>query len=269
MVSLTGVSAGDTTVHYTECVNAENFPSSCITARFAQRLEPHALLPHAEKLELESVAPPPRRYFTGDVLMEAGAPVDYIFLILDGFACRYRLLPDGRRQIVALMLPGDLCDTRTFVLPHMDHSICALSPVEAIPFSAGTIRDLERLAGLAGAFVWSSVIQQSISREWLMNVGHRTAFERVGHLLCEVYERLGAVGLTRANSCNFPLTQSEVADILALSTVHVNRTLMELRRAGLVTLRGHQLTLNNYPALCAAIGFDADYLRARHPDCRH
>jgi CRP-like cAMP-binding protein len=241
-------------------VNAEKLPVSYITARFVQRLQRHVSLGHAEKLELESAAPPPRRYLTGERLMKSGSPVDYIFLILDGFACRYRMLSDGRRQIVALMLPGDLCDTRTFVLPQMDHTICALSPVEAIQFSAGTIRALERFNGLACAFVWSGVIQQSISREWLISVGHRTAFERVGHLLCEMFERLRAVGLTRDNGCSIPLSQAEMADILALSTVHVNRTLMDLRRSGLVTLRGHQLTFHDYPALCRAVGFELDYL---------
>jgi CRP-like cAMP-binding protein len=246
-------------------VSAERLPLSYMTARFALRVQSHVTLRHEEKLELESAAAPPRRYLTGERLMKAGAPVEYIFLILDGFACRSRLLPDGRRQIVALMLPGDLCDPRTFVLPRMDHTICALSPVEAIQFSAGAIRHLERFPGLSSAIEWNAVVQQSIAREWLVNVGHRTAFERVGHLLCEIFERLEVVGLTHDNSCSMPLSQSELADILALSTVHVNRTLMDLRRSGLVTLRSHQLTLHDPPALRAAVGFESDYLTLQPP----
>ena len=88
----------------------------------------------------------------------------------------------------------------------------------------------------------------------------RLGDSRAAHLLCEMFLRLQAVGLVQDNTCEFPLTQTEIADTLALSTVHVNRTLMELRRSGLITLRDKQLTIHHLPALEAAAGFEPAYL---------
>src|SRR5262249_52094799 len=160
----------------------------------------------------------------GDYLLKDGAPAERIFSIVSGIACRYKLLPDGRRQITAYLLPGDLCDTRTFALRRMDHSIAALSRVEASALSRDAVHRLEQFPGLAQAFACSSLLYQSIARQWIINVGQRTAFERLSHLLCELFERLRTVGLTRENSCELPLTQTEIADAVALSSVHVNRT---------------------------------------------
>ena len=105
-----------------------------------------------------------------------------------------------------------------------------------------------------------SLMQQAVTRQWLVNVGHRTAFERLGHLLCEIYMRLEAVGLTREYAFELPLTQAELGDTLALSAVHVNRTLMELRRLKLVTFQNRQVMIHDYHALQAAAGFDPFYL---------
>jgi CRP-like cAMP-binding protein len=158
------------------------------------------------------------------------------------------------------MLPGDLCDTRSFFAPRRDHAIGALSTVDAVLFTHDAVRRLESFPTLAHALAWNSLAQQSVAREWLVNVGHRTSFERLGHLLCEVFERLRVVGLVRDDSCEVPLTQTELADTLALSAVHVNRTMMELRRAGLLTFHSRRLVLHDYRALCRATGFDPGYL---------
>jgi CRP-like cAMP-binding protein len=103
-------------------------------------------------------------------------------------------------------------------------------------------------------------MKQAIAREWLVNVGNRTAFERVSHLFCEIHERLKIVGLTAENSFELPLTQAELADTLALSAVHVNRTLMELRRLKLVTFQNRHAIIHDYPGLMTAAGFDPAYL---------
>lgn len=102
-------------------------------------------------------------------------------------------------------------------------------------------------------------------REWIVNVGYRTALERVAHLLCEIYWRLDAVGLAQGNSCDMPLTQQDLADALALSSVHVNRTLMALRRAGLLRLQAGRLELLDGRALQMAAGFDPYYLHLERP----
>jgi CRP-like cAMP-binding protein len=106
-------------------------------------------------------------------------------------------------------------------------------------------------------------VQQSIAREWLVSVGHRSSFERLGHLICEIFERLQLVGLTADGGYKLPLTQGDIADTLALSPVHVNRTLMELRRAGFMTFQSRQLVIHDYAGLRRVSGFDRRYLHLR------
>jgi CRP-like cAMP-binding protein len=231
-----------------------------LTSRLALRLERYSPLGTEDKQALENEALEVRRYAPRDNLVRQGAPVERIFAIVEGFACRFKLLPDGRRQNTGFMLPGDLCDTRTFSLPFTDHSIAAISTVQVVQLTADAVRRLESIPALAQALIRSSLVEQSIAREWMINVGYRTSFERLSHLLCELFERLHVVGLTRANACEIPLTQTEIADTLALSAVHVNRTLMELRRTGLVTFQSKQLVIHDYPTLRRAAGFDPSYL---------
>ncbi len=228
--------------------------------RLIRRLEHRIPLSTEDKWILDSVASTVRHFEPREYLAKQGLPVERLFLVIEGFACRYRLLPDGRRQITAFMLPGDLCDIGTFTLHYMDHSVTALSAIEAAVLTADVVPRLRARPALVELLAWNAVVQQSIAREWLVNVGHRTSFERLGHLLCEVYERLQMVGQARDGIFRLPLTQSEIADTLALSPVHVNRTLMELRRSGLVTFQNRQIVIHDYAGLCSAAGFDRGYL---------
>ncbi|MEP7246238.1 MAG: Crp/Fnr family transcriptional regulator [Gammaproteobacteria bacterium] len=196
-----------------------------------------------------------------DLQQEGSAADDGMHLILKGFACRYKLLPDGRRQIVGYCVPGDLCDPRMFVLQRTDYSVGTLSPVRAGRLSRESVIELgEHHPRLTLALWWTTLVEEAIALEWMINVGQRSAFERAAHLLCEVYMRLGAVGLVHDNRCEFPLTQNEIGDTLALSTVHVNRTLMELRRTGLISLHDKQLTIHDLSGLKDAAGFNPAYL---------
>ena len=235
-------------------------PLSRCTLRLALRLERYAPLGVDDKKVLDNAFRGLRSYPPGYNLARQSEPVERIFVILEGFACRYKMLRDGRRQITAYMLPGDLCDTRTFSLPYLDHSIAAISHVQAAPLTEESAQRLEAWPGLSLALARHSMVLQAIARQWQVNIGHRTSFERSSHLLCELFERLDTVGLTQDYTCEVPLTQSAIADTLALSAVHVNRTLMELRRAGLVTFRNKQLVIHDYPRLREAAGFDAGYL---------
>jgi CRP-like cAMP-binding protein len=199
-------------------------------------------------------------------IVQEGEIPDGIHVVLEGFACGYKLLPDGRRQIAFYCIPGDVCDLRITLLPRMDCSIGTISQALVAKLSRERLQRLvHQFPRLARAFWQTALIEQAIAREWLINVGQRTAFSRAAHLLCEMFLRLRAVGLVQENTCEFPLTQTEIADTLALSTVHVNRTLMELRRSGLITLRDKQLTIHHLPALEAAAGFTPAYL---HLDAR-
>lgn len=195
-----------------------------------------------------------------DIAREGERPKD-VQLILSGWACRYKQLEDGRRQVVSFFLPGDICDLNIFILREMDHSIGTITPVSIADLS----RDFFDQIGtgyprIVTAFWWESLVNSAIQREWTMNLGQRTASERMAHLFCEILVRLRLAGLTQADSCEFPLTQADLADATGLSKVHVNRTLQELRSAGLIVLKGKTLVVPNLGRLMNAGLFNANYL---------
>jgi CRP-like cAMP-binding protein len=215
----------------------------------------------AEWYSLRAAMAPERRFAPHEQFVRDGAHCTNVFVVLNGFACRYKLLADGRRQIVGFVLPGDLCCIRAVLLGRMDHSICALQDVVARPIPVQDLQQiLERFPRLARAFWGTMTVEDSIAREWVVNVGARSAFERVAHLCCEMYWRLDAAGLARANRCDLPLTQVEMGDALALSSVHVNRMLMAMRRANLLRLQRGQLEMLDRRALEEAAGFDPGYM---------
>lgn len=182
-------------------------------------------------------------------------------LLLEGFACRYKTLEDGRRQIVAYFVPGDLCDLRVFILKRMDHSIGAIAPCKVATIAPESVlRLMHSYPALTRALWWSTLVEEAIAREWIVNVGQRNALERMAHLFCELLYRFRAVGLNQGLSCTLPLTQVELAESLGLSSVHVNRTLQELRRQKLITLDSGTLTIQNLQALEELSFFNADYL---------
>lgn len=199
-----------------------------------------------------------------DIICEGDSP-GHINLILDGWACRYKQLEDGRRQIISFFLPGDLCDSHVYVLRAMDHSIGTLTSVTCAEISRETLAQVTaRHPRLMQALWWDTLVSASIQREWTVNLGQRSATERVGHLLCELFLRLRVVGLAEADSCLLPVTQADLADAMGLSTVHINRTLQELRGSGLIVLKGRHLTIPDLPALQAASLFNANYLHLDH-----
>ncbi|KMO12495.1 Crp/Fnr family transcriptional regulator [Methylobacterium platani] len=212
-----------------------------------------------------------RRIRSRDDIVHEGDVPQGVNLIVDGWACRYKTLEDGRRQIIAYLLPGDLCDHNVSVLREMDHSIGTVTAVTLAEIPAETMRQLTSgPARLSQALCWESMVAAAIQREWTVNIGQRTAFERLGHLLCELYVRLRTVGLVQGNTCELPLTQAEIADTIGLSVVHVNRTLQELRSVGLISLRGRELTIHRLDALQRAVQFNPNYLHlgreGRHLD---
>jgi CRP-like cAMP-binding protein len=228
---------------------------------WARRLGNLASLTHEEMHLLEQLAASSRHFATHDAIAKAGDPADRMLVVLDGLACEYKLLPDGRRQILAYLFPGDMTDPRQLLLTRWDHSLCVLWPARIATLMPDAVQRLERHPNIFRAVTRYAVMKQAIAREWLVNVGNRTAFERTSHLLCETYSRLKSVGLTSDHAFELPLTQAELADTLALSAVHVNRTLMELRRLKMVTFQNRHAAIHDYGGLRAAAGFDPTYLQ--------
>ncbi|MCF4125685.1 Crp/Fnr family transcriptional regulator [Methylobacterium sp. SyP6R] len=195
-----------------------------------------------------------------DIIAEGEEPTD-VNLILGGWVCRYKQLADGGRQIMSFLLPGDLCDLNIFLLRRMDHALGTLTPVAVAKISRDLLQTmLNADPRLTRALWWEVLVTAAIHREWLVNIGRRTALERVAHLLCEVYFRQQAVGRAKDGRCELPITQVELADALGLSAVHVNRTLRELRLSGLIDWRDKVLAIPNIDALTGVARFAPDYL---------
>jgi CRP-like cAMP-binding protein len=195
-----------------------------------------------------------------DLIREGDVPEE-VFLILEGFAYRYKTTPEGRRQIFAYLVPGDFCDMHVALLGEMDHSIATLSSCKLVRISTRTVMDLtDNHPKLTKAFWWCSLVDEAVLREWLVNVGQRSTDQRIAHLFCELHVRLKAVGLTTDGSFQLPITQSELADTVGLSSVHVNRSLKELREAGLVTFRGGSVHIADVHRLKGFASFSPNYL---------
>jgi CRP-like cAMP-binding protein len=204
-------------------------------------------------------------------LIREGDPPRYGHLVLDGWACRHKTLPDGRRQIVSLFVPGDFCDPDVHILKAMDHAIGAITPLRVAQIGPEDMDALrESHPRLGQALRWDELVTAAIQREWTLNVGERSAYERIGHLMVELYFRLRIVGLTEGHSFDFPLTQTDVAEATGLTSVHVNRTMKELRSDGLLEVERRRATLPDLERLMEETMFSASYLHldreGRHLD---
>ncbi|MFC0408824.1 Crp/Fnr family transcriptional regulator [Roseomonas elaeocarpi] len=199
-----------------------------------------------------------------DVISEGEVPRD-VNLILSGWACRYKQLEDGRRQILAFFLPGDICDLNVYILREMDHSVAALTPLVVGELPRDALEEvMQRHPRIAKALWWETLVNAATQREWTVSLGKRSAFERMSHLFCELFFRLRAIGFTSESQCELPLTQAELADATGLSAVHVNRTLQELRGAGLIQLKDRVLRIPDLRALKEAALFNPNYLHLDH-----
>ena len=220
--------------------------------------EDRAALDSASRAAVHEAAP--RR----DIVREGDDP-KFVRLILSGWACRYKGLPDGRRQIVGFFIPGDFCDLNVYILQEMDHTIGAITRVQ---YAAITPEEMTRLTStrprIAQALWWHELVDAAVQREWLLNIGQRSAYERIAHLLAELYLRLRSVGLAEDGACDFPITQNDLAEATGLTPVHVNRTLQELRRDGLIELAHKRLIIPNLDRLMGAAMFNPNYLHLNH-----
>lgn len=201
-----------------------------------------------------------------DVVVEGDRPSD-CNLLLEGLACRYKLLPDGKRQIMSFHRAGDIFDSQSFILEVMDHSIATLTPctLALIPHKV-MLEITEAHPRIARALWKDTLVDAAIFREWMTSIGRRPAYARVAHLVCEEYVRSLAVGLAKDHVFEWPVTQAEIGDALGLSFVHVNRSLKELREHGLVTFKSGRVIIKDWDGLAAAGQFDPAYLHLRPAD---
>jgi CRP-like cAMP-binding protein len=198
-----------------------------------------------------------------DIVLEGERPTQCA-LMLEGYACRYKLLDFGKRQILAFSITGDMPDLQSYHLEVMDHSLCTLSPTKLAFLSHQTIDSIITTYPKLAAALWrSTLVDASIFRQWIVGVGRRLAHERIAHLICELVVRHRAVGLALDFRFNFPVTQAELGDATGLSVVHVNRVVRDLRSMGLITLAGGYVAVRDWTRLKELARFDPSYLHVR------
>jgi CRP-like cAMP-binding protein len=201
-----------------------------------------------------------------DIVREGDRP-SRSCLILSGFACVYKMTAQGKRQIVSFAVAGDIPDLQSLHLKVLDTSVGTISPCRVGFIQHEALRDIcERYPRLAAAFWREALIDAAIFREWVMNVGQREGASRLAHVLCELLVRLRAVGLVEDYVCDLPITQTEFADALGFSNVHVNRVFQQLRAEGLIETQGTRLRVPDWDRLKEVGEFDPTYLHLVRED---
>lgn len=201
-------------------------------------------------------------YPAGEAILRGGDHVSHMLVVLEGLVCTSREVVSGKRQITSLLIPGDL------PVQMMDPE----SEADLDVLSIGTCRlallDSPQVYAVCVQFpkiswvLWErALLSVSIQREWLLNMSHAPALQRLAHFLCETMARFEAAGLASSSRCNLPLTQSHLSEITGVHRVQVNRCLQELRRLGLITFEGGQLTIHDRTALAEVGRFSPGYLR--------
>ncbi|WP_051242666.1 Crp/Fnr family transcriptional regulator [Stappia stellulata] len=225
----------------------------------ARKLQNSGPLDPDDLERLDQVVATPYDCNARDDLIRQGEDPENVHLVVSGMVCRYKILPEGRRAIVALMLPGDICDLHVAILGRMDHSLGALTNCRIVRIPRRTIEDLlDNHPRIRRALFWSTLVDEAILREWLVNMGRRRADQQMAHLFCELHTRLEAVD--EMYDALMPLTQEELGDILGISSVHAQRVLSKLRNKGLVTVQDSRVALPDIDALREFAQFESDYL---------
>lgn len=198
-----------------------------------------------------------------DIIREGDQPGPVI-VFLDGWACRYKILPGGSRQITAFLMAGDSCDLHAGMLAQMDHNIQTVTAatVAMIPRDEMDAIMTAR-PRIARAMYISQLIDEGTLRAWIVSMGRRSSIERIAHLMCELYMRARNVGLADDDALVLPLSQVTLADAVGLTPVHVNRVMRDLRVANIMTLKGGSLRIADPARLAKVAGFDENYLHRR------
>ncbi len=231
-------------------------------ARLARKLEAFAPLAEDDMPVLRDLASGSRAVRRREDLIVEGRNYKSLYLIADGILMRYRILRDGRRQIINLAVPGDFAGMPGCLFDNALYSVRALTDahVEVIPINK-LLRLSDTHPRLAAKILWSFACEAAIYVEHLILVGRRTALERVAHFLLELLTRLQVIGLADECSYRIRLSQEVIGDALGLSLPYVNRVLRRLADDGLVTIHEHRFTINDIEALAALADFERNYLR--------
>ncbi|UUL83801.1 Crp/Fnr family transcriptional regulator [Sphingomonas qomolangmaensis] len=231
---------------------------------FTQKLSGLAELTDDDVAALEKAVSRQRQYVARHDLIREGDEPGPMFVILEGWACRYKILPSGARQIMAFLMPGDACDLHIRLLAEMDHSIQVITPAKVATVSKEEMQAMMAAhPNIARAMYSAQLVDEGIMRAWIVSMGRRSAAERVAHLICELYLRAHTIGSTGNGEFDLPLSQTILADALGMTAVHINRILKELRLSGAMALKRGSVIISDPVKLVQIAGFDENYLHRR------
>ena len=235
-----------------------------MTNPFLKKLSGLVELSADDASALETATSRPRRYVARQDLIREGDETGPVFVVLEGWACRYKILPSGTRQIMAFLMPGDCCDLHIKLLAEMDHGIQAITTAMVATVAQPEMQSMMRdHPNIAQAMYTAQLIDEGVMRAWIVSMGRRSASERVAHVICELYLRARNIGLTGDDEFALPLSQLVLADALGMTAVHINRVLKELRLAGAMALKRGSVTILDPVKLVQIAGFDENYLHRR------
>jgi len=226
-----------------------------------RKLGAFVALSGAELSVLEGLHKRRRTFVAGRELVHQGQSDQAAYILISGWACSYKILRNGQRQIVDFQIPGDFLGLRSVLLQISDHSIDPVTDIEVTEVLVTDLLDaFARTPRLAAAVLWAASRDEAMVVEHLVDIGRRNAAERMAHFLLELGARLSLVGLGSKAGFACPLTQYLLGDALGLSAVHVNRVLRKLRELGMVTFRDGYVTFDAYDRLTEFAEFDPTYL---------
>ena len=209
-----------------------------------------------EALTLAIETVPRARYLVRD-----GETTSRCCLLLEGVACRHKTTREGARQIVSFHLPGDILDVQHLLLDRADHNVQAITAARVAWVDKKDLRRLGQERPRIGQALWrDTLIDASIFREWVLNVGRRDARTRIAHMLCEFVARAAAVGLGSPEGFELPMRQEDIADATGLTPVHVNRMLQALGAEGIISRKGRRIEIADWDRMRKVADFDAAYL---------
>jgi CRP-like cAMP-binding protein len=202
-----------------------------------------------------------RKLNAGQYLVWDGDSPQSTCLLLSGFAYRHKLAGNGGRQIVSIHMKGDILDLQNSLLGRADHNVQMLTAGEVAMIPVEHVRELAFAHPTVGMAMWyETLVEGSIFREWVLNIGRRDARTRIAHLLCEFALRLEVAELGEHTTYELPITQEQLADAVALTSVHVNRTLMKLEKEGLITRTKRVISIVDWTELVKVADFEPRYL---------
>lgn len=202
-----------------------------------------------------------RAYARDAYIVREGEPTSVCALLSSGIAYRQKLVNHGARQIISFHIAGEFLDIQNSLLDVADHNVQALTRISVAVIQRAPLLELMASRPDIRLAIWrDSLIDSSIFREWVVNLGRRDARARIAHLLCELADRLRRAGLADGEMYDFPVTQEQIADATGLTAVHTNRTLQSLRKDGLISLSSSRLTILDWDGLREIGDFNERYL---------